>query len=75
MKAGPRVLAIVAAEQADEILERRLQRQAEAGERNRSLVFGRDNNGSVTFKGSLPLVDGESWIAILDAYTESHAGT
>ncbi|HEY3338207.1 MAG TPA: DUF222 domain-containing protein [Propionicimonas sp.] len=74
-KAAPQVLAQVAPHQADENLERRLQRQAEAAHHNRSLVFGRDGNGSVTFTGSLPLVDGEAWIAILDAYTESRRRT
>ncbi len=70
-KSAPQILAEVAPERAEENVERRLQRQAEAALRNRSLVFGRDGNGSVTFSGSLPLVDGEAWIAILDAYTES----
>ncbi len=60
---------------ADETLERRLQRQAEAAQRNRSLVFRRDGNGSILFTGSLPLVDGEAWIAQLDAYTESQRRT
>jgi hypothetical protein len=60
---------------ADETLERRLQRQAEAAQRNRSLVFRRDGNGSILFTGSLPLVDGEAWIAQLDAYTESKRRT
>ncbi len=70
-KATPLVLAHVAPQVADETLERRLQRQAEAAQRNRSLVFRRDGNGSILFTGSLPLVDGEAWIAQLDAYTES----
>jgi len=70
-KAASQVLARVAPQQADETLERRLQRQVEAAHRNRSLVFSRDGNGSITFNGSLPLVDGEAWIAQLDAYTES----
>jgi hypothetical protein len=74
-KAAPQVLAKVAPQQAEENLEKRLQRQAEAAQRNRSLVFGRDGNGSVTFSGSMPLVDGEAWIAILDAYTESRRRT
>ncbi len=71
----PQVLAQVAPAQADETLERRLQRQAEAAQRNRSLVFRRDGNGSILFTGSLPLVDGEAWIAQLDAYTESKRRT
>ncbi len=74
-KTAPQVLAQVAPAQADETLERRLQRQAEAARRNRSLVFRRDNNGSILFTGSLPLVDGEAWIAQLDAYTESQRRT
>ncbi len=74
-KAAPQVLAQVAPKQADETLERRLQRQAEAAQRNRSLVFRRDGNGSILFSGSLPLVDGEAWIAQLDAYTESRRRT
>ena len=70
-KATPVALAQVAPLQADETLMRRLQRQAEAAQRNRSLVFRRDGKGSILFTGSLPLVDGEAWIAQLDAYTES----
>ena len=69
------MLAQVAPAQADETLERRLQRQAEAAQRNRSLVFRRDGNGSILFTGSLPMVDGEAWIAQLDAYTESKRRT
>src|SRR5699024_773988 len=67
-RASAQVLAQVAPQRADETLERRLQRQAEAAHRNRSLVFRRDGNGSVLFSGSLPLVEGEAWIAQLDAY-------
>ena len=69
VKAAPQVLAKVAPERAAETLERRLQRQAEAAQANRSLVFSRDNNGSVKFSGSLPLPDGQAWITLLDAYT------
>ena len=74
-KAAPQVLAQVAPQQADETLERQLQRQAEAARRNRSLVFRRAGNGSILFNGSLPLVDGEAWIAQLDAHTESRRRT
>ncbi len=74
-KATRQVLAQVAPAQADETLERRLQRQTEAARRNRSLVFRRDGNGSILFTGSLPLIDGEAWIAQLDAYTESRRRT
>ena len=34
-------------------------------------MFRRDGNGSILFSGSLALIDGEAWIAQLDAYTES----
>jgi hypothetical protein len=74
-KSTRQVLLQVAPQQADETLERRLQRQAEAAQRNRSLVFRRDGNGSIVFTGSLPLLDGEAWIAQLDAYTESKRRT
>ncbi|MGV8909897.1 MAG: DUF222 domain-containing protein, partial [Propionicimonas sp.] len=74
-KAAPQILTQVAPESTQETLERRLQRQAAAAHRNRALVFGRDGNGSVTFSGSLSLVDGEAWITILDAHTESQRRT
>ncbi|MFZ0529750.1 MAG: DUF222 domain-containing protein [Propionicimonas sp.] len=70
-KAAPRVLAEIAPQDADEILETRLQRQSEAAQRNRSLLFTRDNNGSARFSGSLPLPEAEAWLAILDAHQES----
>lgn len=74
-KAAPEVLRAVAPDAAEEALERRLQRQSEAARRNRSLVFCRDGNGSITFNGSLPLVDGEAWLSILETYTESRRRT
>ncbi len=70
-KAAPVVLAAVAGDDADTAQERQLQRQAEAAQRNRSLVFGRDGNGSVTFSGSLPRVAGEAFITLVDSYAES----
>lgn len=70
-KAAATVLAVVDPQRAEESSERRLQRQYEAARRNRSLTFGKDGNGSVTFAGSLPRVEGEQWLTILDAWTES----
>lgn len=70
-KAAPLVLAAVAGDDAGTAQERQLQRQAEAAQRNRSLVFGRDGNGSVTFLGSLPRVAGEAFITLIDSYVES----
>ena len=59
------------AEAVEEAEQRRLQRQAEAAEAGRSLTFSHDRAGSVTFRGSLPLLDAEPWIASIGAYVES----
>lgn len=69
-KQAGRVLQEVAPSRADELLETRLQREAEAAQRNRSLRFWRDG-GSLRFDGSLPRVEGEQWMCQLDAYAES----
>ncbi len=69
------VLAAVVPERAEEEMERRLQRQAEAAQRNRALTFAPDGNGSVTFSGSLPRVVGEAWLAIIDSYCASQRRT
>ncbi|MGC3993251.1 MAG: DUF222 domain-containing protein [Propionicimonas sp.] len=68
-KAGGRVLAQVAPSAADELLEARLQREAEQAHRDRSLRFFSEG-GSVRFDGSLPRVEAERWIAQLDACAE-----
>lgn len=69
-KAAPRVLAEVAPTDVNELLETRLQREAEAAQRSRSLRFWR-RAGSVLFEGSLPMLAGEQFIALLDAHTEA----
>lgn len=69
------VLRTVAPEDSAELLAERLQRQAEAAHRKRALTFYRDNQGSVTFRGSLPAVAAEGWIAIIDAHVESKRRT
>jgi len=68
-KSAGRVLAEVAPADADELLETRLQREAEAAQRARSLRFFREG-ASVRFEGSLPRVEGVTWIALLDAHGE-----
>lgn len=70
-RSAPAVLAEVAPASANELLETKLQRQAEAAQQNRSLVFANLHNGSTSFKGSLPTAECEAWIALLDAYVES----
>ena len=65
-KAVPLVLAQVAPVDAEELLETRLQREAEEAQRARSFRFFRQG-ASVRFEGSLPRLEGEqfrSWHAI-----------
>lgn len=69
-KAAPRVLAAVAPDGADELTGRRLQAEAESAHPGRSLRFFRDG-GSVRFDGSLPRVEAEQWMTLLDAHAES----
>lgn len=68
-KSAARVLEQVAPPEADELLETRLQREAEAAHRARSLRFFREG-ASIRFEGSLPRVEGEAWLALLDAHAE-----
>lgn len=68
-RSAGRVLAEVVPAAADELLEVRLQREAERAHRERSLRFFREG-GSVRFDGSLPRVAAEKWIAQLDACAE-----
>lgn len=70
-KTGPQVITQIAPEQAGELIEQRLQRQAEAAKRNRSLRFFRDGKRSVKFDGSLPRPEAEAWLSLLDAHAES----
>lgn len=74
-KAAAQVLAEVAPQNANELLERKLQAETESAQRNRSLRFFRDGGGSVRFDGSLPRVDAEAWLALLDAHAESQRRT
>jgi hypothetical protein len=69
-KAAGTVLAQVAPETANELLETRLQRDAETAQRARSLRFFREG-ASVRFDGSLPRLEAETWIAQLDAHSEA----
>ncbi|HML52115.1 MAG TPA: DUF222 domain-containing protein [Propionicimonas sp.] len=68
-KAAPQVLRQVVPAEAEELLEVRLQRQAEAAHRSRSLRFFTDE-GSLRFEGSLPLAEGERFVAAINAHRE-----
>ena len=66
-QAAPQVLAKVAPRTADELLERKLRREAEQAYRERSLRF-REVGGSIRFDGSLPKPVGKAWLGLLDTY-------
>lgn len=68
-KAAPQVLRQVVPDTAEESLETRLQRQAEAAHRNRSLRFFH-SEGSIHFEGSLPQVEGERFISLINSHRE-----
>ncbi len=68
-RSAGRVLAAVAPSTAAETMEARLQREAEAAHRQRSLRFFFEG-ASVRFDGSLPRLAAEAWIAQLDAMAE-----
>ena len=68
------VLATVAPAAADELLEQRLQREAERAHRQRSLRFFHEG-ASVRFDGSLPRVEAESWISQLTTQQEASRRT
>ena len=69
-RSASRVLEQVTPARADELLEQRLQREVEAAHRQRSLRFFREG-ASVRFDGSLPRVEAEQWMALLDAHGEA----
>jgi hypothetical protein len=69
-RAAGAVLAQVVPETANELLETRLQREAEAAQRARSLRFFYEG-ALVRFDGSLPRLEAETWIAQLDAHGEA----
>ena len=55
---------------------RRLEQDLKAAKAARHLTFGSDGHGSVVIRGSLPRVDAEAFIQVVDAYAqaERHAG-
>jgi len=68
-RSAGKVLAAVAPATAAETMEARLQREAEAAHRQRSLRFFFEG-ASVRFDGSLPRLAAEAWIAQLDGMAE-----
>lgn len=68
--AASQVLAAVAPAEADDVLERRLQAQAEDGWRRRYLRFFTEG-GCTRFEGLLPRLEGQAWIALINAHAEA----
>ena len=60
---------VVEAEEAD-----RLEREHRQATRNRHLSFVHDHRGSVLIRGSLPSIEAEPFIAIIDAYVGAQRG-
>ena len=65
--AAPQVLAKVAPTAAGDLLESKLQREAEQAHRERALRF-HEAGGSIRFDGSLPKPVGRAWMGLLDSY-------
>ncbi len=68
------VLRKVAPTDANQLLEDRLQRQAEQAQRERFLRFF-PAGGSLRFEGSLPMVEGERFQALIAAHREKNRRT
>lgn len=68
-KQAGHVLELVAPQTSGDLHEQHLQREAETAHRERSLRLWHDG-GSVKFDGSLPRIEGETWITHLNAQME-----
>ncbi len=73
-RAASQVLRTVAPQNAEQLLETRLQRQAEQAHRERFLRFF-PAGGSLRFEGSLPLAEGERFQALITAHREKNRRT
>ena len=69
-QAAAHVLATVAPSTADELVEQKLQREAEQASRERSLRFF-EVGGSIRFDGSLPKLVGRVWMGLIDTYVHA----
>lgn len=65
------LLAVLAPETAEGLEADRLEREHRAAVANRHLEFRSDGHGSVLLRGSLPVVEAEPLIRIVDAYAEA----
>ena len=69
LRAVPTIVEQLAPGDADELQARRLTRERDAAWRERSLSWSRDR-GSLVFKGSLPLLEGEAFTTLVTAYAQ-----
>jgi Domain of unknown function DUF222./HNH endonuclease. len=65
------LLEVLAPETAEQREAERLERELRLAQANRHLRFSYDHHGSVLFRGSLPVVDAESFMKIIDAYASA----
>lgn len=61
------LLEVLAPDTADELEAERLEKQHRQAMRNRHLTFTPDHQGSIHFRGSLPLAEAEPFMRIIDA--------
>ena len=69
LQAATRVAQQVGVIDANEQESARLTREQETAWGNRSLTWWHDHQGSIAFKGCLPLVEGEAFTTLIRAYT------
>ena len=62
------LLDVLAPDTADQLEAERLERELAEANRHRFLDFRADGHGPVLFRGSLPVMDAEPFIRIIDAY-------
>ena len=65
---GRHLLDVVAPEQAEQLEADKVEREYRQACRNRYLSFSYDHQGSVLFRGSLPVVDGEAFMRQIHAH-------
>jgi len=67
-----RLVEVLSPDTAEELEAARVEREHRIATRTRHLTFAPDHHGSILLKGSLPVVDAESLVRIIDAYAAAH---
>lgn len=63
-----RLVEVLDPDTAEQREAERVEREYRLARRNRHLVFSYDHQGSVLFKGSLPVAEAEPFLRVIDAY-------